>query len=146
MNRNIEIMASLFSNERAITVRDCNRLINQMTDDVGNVRVAPKDLHELYLLTSKSKKFGSNEISPDVVTLNSKIVLSTESKRIRLVKIVLPHEIEEKGDISVYSPLGIACLGSKEGDYVFVKSLDKEKQFLIEKIIFQPEKEKLFYL
>lgn len=146
MDINNERFESLSLKERAITVQDCSRLINQISNDVGNVRVSPKDLHELYLLTSNSKKFKSNEISHDVVTLNSKIVLSTESKSIRFIRIVLPQEIEMKDDISVYSPLGIACLGSKEGEYIFVKNINTEKRFLIEKIIFQPEKEKMYNL
>ena len=146
MNTNNEIITSLFSKERAITVQDCSRLINQISDDIGNVHVSPKNLHDLYLLTSKSKKFGSNEISSDVVTLNSKVVLITESKIIRLIRIVLPNKIEHKNDISVYSPLGIACLGSREGDTVFVRNVGQDNGFLIEKIIFQPEKEKLYNL
>lgn len=140
MNTNNEFIESLFSKNRAMTVQDFNRVIHQIADDIGNVNVSPKVLHELYLLTSKSKKIEANEILPNVVTLNSKIILSTERKQIRTLRIVLPHDIKEKEDISVYSPLGIACLGSKEGDYVFVKKIDDEQRFLIEKIIFQPEK------
>jgi hypothetical protein len=146
MNQKNEIIPSLFLKERAITVQDFNRLTNQIADDIGNDLVSPKVLHELYLLTSKSRKIEAHKILPDVVTLNSKIILSTESKRIRILRIVLPHDIKEKEDISVYSPLGIACLGSKEGEYVFLKKADTEQRFFIEKIIFQPEKEKLFHL
>ncbi len=140
MNSKNVVLANMLWNERAITVKDCNRLMNQITDDVGMDHVSPKGLHALYLLTVQSKKFGSNDISPEVVTLNSDIILSAEGKQKQLVRIVLPESVERKHDVSNYSPAGIACLGAKEGDYVSFKKENDWQQFRIEKIIFQPEK------
>lgn len=132
--------------EKALTIRDYGRLQNRLSEDIGKAHVSPLGLHTLYLLAANSKKIDSNKIPDDVVTLNSEFILSTDSFQKQLVKIVFPEDIKGKHDISVYSAIGIACLGAKEKSYVYVKQNTSEQKLLIEKIVFQPEREKLFYL
>jgi transcription elongation GreA/GreB family factor len=62
------------------------------------------------------------------------------------VTIVLPGDIKNRNDVSVYSPIGLACLGAKEKDFVNIKFKNATQRLFIEKIVFQPEKEKLLYL
>lgn len=132
--------------ERYMTYKDYACLINLITDDIGKSHVPPNGLHQIYLLAKNSKKFNSNTIPDNIVTLNSEVILTNEEMQKQLVKIVLPQNIEGKNDISVYSSIGIAILGKKEKDFIFVKQGNSNQELQIEKILFQPEKEKLFYL
>lgn len=132
--------------EKSLTNRDYGRLQNRLTEDIGKAHVSPLGLHSLYLLAANSKKIDSNRIPDDVVTMNSEFILSNDIFQKQLVRIVFPEDIKGKHDISVYSAIGIACLGAKEKSYVVVKQNTSEQKLLIEKIVFQPEREKLFYL
>ncbi len=134
------------STDRHLTFKDYNCLINLITDDLGKTHVSPHGLHRLYLLAENSKKYNSDNIPFNIVTLNSEIILVSEKMQKQLVKIVLPSHLNGKNDISVYSPIGMACLGKKEKDYVYVKHGNNPHKLQIEKIIFQPEKEKAYYL
>lgn len=137
---------NMFWEKKAITNKDFGKLINQITEDVGRLHVSPRGLHSLYLLLKKSKIYESLDIPYNIVTINSKIILSTESGQKQFVTIVLPGDIKNRNDVSIYSPIGLACLGAKEKDYVNVNFKNNTQRFLIEKVVFQPEKENLLYL
>ncbi|MBN1597049.1 MAG: GreA/GreB family elongation factor [Bacteroidales bacterium] len=132
--------------ERYLTYRDYSYLINLITDDLGKAHVSPHGLHTLYLLAENSIKYDSNNIPCNIVTLNSEIILVSEKMQKQLVRIVLPMNLNGKNDISVYSPIGIACLGKREKDFVYIKHKNCHQKLQIEKILFQPEKEKVYYL
>ena len=137
---------NMFWENKAITNKDFSKLINQITEDIGRSHVSPNGLHTLYLLLKKSKIFDSQDIPKNIVTINSKIILFTESRYKQIVSIVLPGDIKNRNDVSIYSPIGLACIGAKEKDYVNVNFKNNTQRFLIEKIVFQPEREKLLYL
>lgn len=137
---------NMISVDRHLTYKDYNCLINLITDDLGKAHVSPHGLHSLYLLAENSKKYNSGNIPGNIVTLNSEIILVSEKMQKQLVRIVLPISLNGKNDVSIYSPIGIACLGKREKDYVYVKHKGNPQRLRIEKIIFQPEKEKVHYL
>jgi len=145
MNTKIDDKLSIWE-EKSLTKKDYSKLLNLISDDIGKAHIPPYRLHTLYLLAANSKKIDSHKIPDDVVTMNSEFILSTDSFQKQLVKIVFPDNIEDKHDMSVYSAIGIACLGAKEKSYVYVKQNSTIQKLLIEKIIFQPEKENVFYL
>lgn len=130
------------SSGRHLTFKDYNCLINLITDDLGKAHVSPQGLHLLYLLAEHSKKYNSDSIPSNIVTLNSELILVNERMQKQLIKIVLPKNINGKNDISIYSPIGMACIGKQEMDYVYIKHGDNFQKLQIEKIIFQYEKEK----
>lgn len=132
--------------ERSLTNSDYFSLLNHISDDIGKADVAPCGLHTLYLLAANSKKIESHRIPADVVTINSEFIVSADNFQNRLLRVVFPENINDKNDISVYSAIGMACLGAKEKSYVYVSQSASVQKLLIEKIIFQPEREKLFYL
>lgn len=132
--------------DRQITNKDYSRLINQIRNDIGKKHITPSRLHLLYLLASTSKKVDSSSIPDNVITLNSEIILVSDEKNKQQVRIVLPQDVNGKNDISVYSPIGIAILGRKEKDFVTIKNNNSSLQIQIEKLVFQPEKEKISYL
>jgi len=127
--------------DRYLTNKDYSRLINLITDDIKKKHIAPSRLHQIYLLAATSKKYDSYNIPGNVVTLNSEIILVSEKTHKQLVKIVLPQDVKGENDISVYSPIGIAILGRKEKDIVFIKNNKTYLKIQIEKLIFQPEKQ-----
>lgn len=131
---------------KIITYSDYGRIVNHIKDDIGNLRVAPSCLHALYLLATQSKKYDSHDIPDNIITINSEVILATDALHRRMVRIVLPQDVCNQNDISVYNPLGVACLGAKEGDQIRVKESNKEQMFYVNKLVFQPEKEKAFNL
>lgn len=136
----------MFWENKAITNNDLGKLISQITQDIGRSHVPPRGLHSLYLLLKKSKIYQSLNVPKNIVTINSKIILSTENEHKHFVTIVLPGDIKNRNDVSVYSPIGLACLGAKEKEYVNVDFKSVTQRLFIEKIVFQPEREKLLYL
>lgn len=139
-------LINMFWENKAITNKDFGRLISQITEDVGRPHVLPNGLHTLYLLLKKSKIYEPLDIPKNIITINSKIVLITETGHKHIVSIVMPGDIKNRNDVSIYSPIGLACFGAKEKDYVNVNFKNNTQRFLIEKVVFQPEKEKLLYL
>ncbi|MCU4174036.1 GreA/GreB family elongation factor [Carboxylicivirga sp. N1Y90] len=137
---------SFSTNRKAITDKDYFRIMNLVGEDIGKAHVLPESLHKLYLYAANSKKYKPQRIPQNYVTLNSEIILSNENDQKQLVKIVLPQNIYEKHDISVYSLLGLACIGAKEHDFIYVNYSGTKHKLLIEEIVFQPEKEKKFNL
>lgn len=132
--------------ERAITDKDYYKIMNLVSKDIGKTQVLPYSLHKLYLFATNSKKYESRKIPKNVVTLNSEVILVNNDHEKQFVKIVLPENINSKHDISVYSPLGLACIGAKENDFLYVPYQNSPQKLFVEKIIFQPEKAKAFYL
>ncbi len=127
--------------EKMITYSDYQRIVNHIMDDIGNLRVSPSCLHALYLVATQSKKYDSHDIPDNIITINSEVILVTDKLQKRQVKIVLPQDVNNQNDISVYHPLGVACLGAKEGYQFSVKESNKEQKFYVNKLVFQPEKE-----
>lgn len=131
---------------RHLSYKDYSCLIDLITDDLGKAHVAPQGLHSLYLLATNSKKYTVNNIPCNIVSLNSEIILVSEQMQKQLFRIVLPIDLNGKNDISIYSPIGIASLGKKENDYVFIHYKNSSQKLLIEKIIFHPRSQRVFHL
>ena len=131
---------------RNLTNTDYDRIVNRISDDIGKDHISPNGLHSLFLLAANSKKHNSESIPNDVVTINSEILLVSGRGIKRLVRIVFPQHMESIDDVSVYSPLGVACLGAREKDSVFLEHKDSLERFVIEKMVFQPERAKAFNL
>jgi hypothetical protein len=131
---------------KSITVPDYGRIIYHIHDCLKSSNVPPDILHQLYMITSESKKYFSNEVPATIVTMNSEIILADDQKNEFRVRIVYPEDKKEPGDISICSSLGTACLGASESSYIYYYDETGYKRALIKKILFQPEKEKLYNL
>ncbi|MFO7445147.1 MAG: hypothetical protein R6W90_02225 [Ignavibacteriaceae bacterium] len=148
MNRHHSVFEEPVINweSKIITISDYNRILEHIKNDIGNINVLPDVLHHLYLLLYYSKKYLSESVPDSVVTMNSKFELVIDNKSPQIFKIVFPEDVKEKGDISVYTSLGTACLGSTEDSYISYFDGTKFLNAHICRLVFQPEKEKLFYL
>ncbi|MBN2484972.1 MAG: GreA/GreB family elongation factor [Bacteroidales bacterium] len=131
---------------KSITYPDYNRILGLIQADLGNTGVSPDALHHLFLIVSNSKKFKPTEVPGDVVTMNSEILVRMENKQEKTIKIVYPHDANTPEDISVYQPIGTACLGAMENSVVYYSDATGDHKAYIKKITFQPEKEKLYNL
>jgi regulator of nucleoside diphosphate kinase len=83
----------------------------------------------------------SDEISPDVVTLHSRVRLrDLDEDETMEFTIVLPEEADaQSGRISILAPLGTAMLGYRAGDSFEWDMPGGHGHYRIEEILFQPE-------
>ncbi|KVG80891.1 transcription elongation factor GreAB [Burkholderia ubonensis] len=83
-----------------------------------------------------------NAIKANVVTMNSQITLLDETSHEKTTwTIVYPEEANlEQGRLNVFSPVGMALLGTQRGQLVKVmQPSGTEKLMKVAEIVFQPE-------
>ena len=124
-----------------ITDFDKRRLeeIIAVAEDFGSK--ARKDLPALAGELARATAVPSEQIPPDVVTMNSKILLrDMESDEEMIYKLVFPMDADiSQGAISVLAPIGTALLGYATGDVIEWPVPDGIRRIKIEKILYQPE-------
>lgn len=81
------------------------------------------------------------EVPPDVVTMNSKILLvDAETGEEMIFTLVFPQDadmVQEK--ISVLAPIGTVVLGYRVGDTITWQVPDGLRKWLVKQILYQPE-------
>lgn len=126
-------MQSPSFSERVLTELDHARLsklnTTQLPEDLAD------ELHAVDLVASQ-------DMAPDVVTMNSQVelLLPGQPTRQRLT-LCYPHDADPgAGCISVLSPIGAALLGRRVGDTVHWRMPNgEERQAELVAIVFQPE-------
>lgn len=115
-----------------------NELI-EVAEDFG--KQSRKDLKDLIGELSRAKVVPSKAVPPDVVTMNSKVVLrDADTSEEMTYTLVFPHEADvDAGAISVLAPVGTAILGYRQGDVVEWRVPAGMRRIRIEKILYQPE-------
>lgn len=127
--------------EIMVTKLDYSRLnaliLRQLDENAYNLR----ELNFLNIEIKRAKKIDSKKIEPDVITMNSEVLLSfLKNGQTKIVKLVYPEKASFKdGLLSVLSPLGCALLGYKKGDIVSFNSPGGLQTVRIDDILFQPE-------
>lgn len=123
-----------------ITVQDMNRLGRMLTKAVA---AAENDEHLLQLEEEldRAKLVRSQEVPPDVVTMNSKIrVRDVDTGEEKVFTLVFPDAQEGGPDkVSVLSPLGTSVLGFRVGDTTRWKADDKVVNLKVAELLYQPE-------
>lgn len=99
------------------------------------------DLDGLSSEMQKAKIVKPQDVPPDVVTMNSKVLLRDVSTKDEITySLVFPQDANiDKGAISVLAPVGTAILGYQEGDKVTWKVPSGERTLEIVKVLYQPE-------
>lgn len=85
---------------------------------------------------------SSREVSPDVVTMNSRVrVRSPETGMVQQFTICYPTQADvESGRVSILSPLGLALLGRSVGQPApWIRPDGRSESWLIEAVEYQPE-------
>lgn len=95
----------------------------------------------LQRLLEKAKVVASDEMPPDVVTMNTQVVLRDErSGERRVVRVVFPGDADPAaGLISVLEPLGVQLLGASSGHVVECDLPDGAHRLRVEEVLYQPE-------
>jgi regulator of nucleoside diphosphate kinase len=107
-----------------------------------------KDLNALAGELKRGKVVPSNQVAPDVVTMNSKVSLrDTDSGETMTYRLVFPKDADvDQGAISVLAPVGMAILGYAVGDVVEWPVPSGVRRLSIEKVLYQPEAAGDFHL
>jgi hypothetical protein len=121
--------------KKLITYADYSQLMNLIKSDVGKAEVSPKRLHHLFLALTFSIKYVSNDIPENFVRMNSSVLITNSEHEKQRIRIVYPGKVESNDDYSIYSLLGLACLGLREGEALIYMDREKLKPVRIEKII-----------
>lgn len=127
-------------NRIAITITDYNRLVGLMEYASINVKM-PKSVETLYDQLTAAEMFPQDAIANEVITMNSKVLLrEMSSGREAEVTITYPQDANpQERRVSVFSEIGMALIGRKEGDVVSWTVPRGRGQFEILKVTYQPE-------
>jgi regulator of nucleoside diphosphate kinase len=100
-----------------------------------------KDLDSLAGELDQAEVVSSKDIPPDVVTMNSKVVLRDLSTSEKMTYVlVFPSDANiDTGAISVLAPVGTAILGYAKGDVVEWSVPSGIRRISIEEVLYQPE-------
>ncbi len=131
-----------------ITEFDKRRLeeLIAVADQFGNKE--RNDLSALAGEVQRAKTVTSNEIPPNVVTMNSKVRLrDMDSSEELMYTLTFPIDADVSiGAISVLAPIGTALLGYAEGDVIDWPVPDGVRHIRIEEVLYQPEAAGDFHL
>lgn len=90
---------------------------------------------------AKAKIVSPKDVPPDVVTMNSKVVLhDLDTSEEMTYVLVFPKDADiDAGAISVLAPVGTAILGYAKGDVVEWRVPAGVRRLRIDDILYQPE-------
>ena len=100
-----------------------------------------RHLGELEKELNKGKVVKSQDIPPNVITMNSEVHLRDLATEEEITyRLVFPEEADTgRGWISVLAPIGTALLGYSTGDVIEWKVPAGITKLRVEKILYQPE-------
>ena len=82
----------------------------------------------------------SGNIPRDVITMHSKVSLLMDDFEEEALTLVYPDENDiTENKISVFSPIGTAILGYREGDLIEWKVPEGAARIFVKKVLYQPE-------
>ena len=130
-----------------VTVNDYQRitgLIEFAALQNKNREIADRLLKEL----KYAKTFPQDKISENIVTMNSRARLrEIASGRVTEITITYPQDADSREQkVSVFSPIGVALLGCREGDITSWRVPGGIGRFKVEKVLYQPEAAGHYYL
>ena len=99
------------------------------------------DLDSLATELDRGRLVKSEEVPPNVVTMNSEVLLrDVDTSEEMKYRLVFPRDANiASGAISVLAPIGTAILGYREGDTIEWSVPSGQRRIRIETLIYQPE-------
>ena len=99
------------------------------------------DLEKLAQELARAEIVESKDVSPDVVTMNSRVILEDVSTGEEMnYALVFPKDANiETGAISILAPIGTAILGYSTGDIIEWAVPSGTRRIRIKEIVYQPE-------
>lgn len=115
--------------------------LKQMLSEYTKENKTDANLDDLLGEIERAQKVDSNQIPPNVVTMNSKIeIKNLDEIDFQEFQLVFPEDANTEGNqISILAPIATACLGYKVGDVIDWKVPRGVFQFQITGIKYQPE-------
>lgn len=100
-----------------------------------------KYLQELEAELDRGKVVKSQDIPPNIITMNSEVHLrDLNTKEEITYKLVFPDQADaSQGRVSILAPIGTALLGYSVGDAIEWKVPAGIAKLKVEKILYQPE-------
>jgi regulator of nucleoside diphosphate kinase len=131
-----------------ITQSDKKRLEALLTEAGMAGTRDQKDLDALAQELAKAEVVPPQNIPPDVVTMNSKVVIrDVDTSETMTYTLVFPDKADiDAGAISVLAPVGMAMLGYASGDVVKWPVPSGIRRIRIEDVLYQPEAAGDFHL
>lgn len=129
------------TNSIVVTDMDYQRLTRLLADQRGGKGPNAENLNRLANELNRAKRVNSQQIAPDVVTMNTVIEFTDLDNNVsKQLKLVYPQQADiKKGCVSIVAPIGTALLGYRKGDIIEWEVPAGKKKFLIKDIIYQPE-------
>jgi regulator of nucleoside diphosphate kinase len=130
------------THEIRLTELDAVRLERALMEVLKGAGAEPQGAAELEALLDNAAIVPSASIDPDVVTMNSTVVLEARPSGERTtLTLVYPKDVDPDGSkVSVLSPVGRALLGAHVDDLirVFVPG-HGERELVVAELTYQPE-------
>lgn len=95
-------------------------------------------------LLERARVVDPEQVPPDIVTMNSQVLVQYSGEGSAESLVLAYPDATEADAISVLSPLGAALLGAREGESVTRVGASKARNVTVERIVYQPERERHF--
>jgi regulator of nucleoside diphosphate kinase len=128
--------------EIRLTELDAVRLERAVMEVLKTSPVEPQGAAELEALLDNAAIVPSASIGPDVVTMNSTVVLEARpsGERTTLTLVYPKYADPDQSRVSVLSPVGRALLGAHVGDVIRVLVPGHgERELTVAELAYQPE-------
>ncbi len=127
------------SSDIYITNIDKERIEKVLINMSGTSRISDQSAHRLQCELCRAIIVEPQEISGDVITMNSKALLQLDEDEME-VSLVYPQDADLNAmRLSIFSPIGTAILGYKEGHTVEWDVPSGTSKIHIKKVLYQPE-------
>jgi regulator of nucleoside diphosphate kinase len=130
------------TNEIRLTDLDAARLERSLIEQLRESPEPAQGTAELEALLDAAAVVPSATIDPNIVTMNSTVVLEEQSAGRRMtVTLVYPKDSDpERSQVSVLSPVGRALIGARVGDTVqIVVPGNAPRELRVAEMQYQPE-------
>ncbi|MEZ4358150.1 MAG: nucleoside diphosphate kinase regulator [Eubacteriales bacterium] len=122
-----------------LTNIDRERIKKKIDKMAENNQQIDKSVKNLERELNRAIISDSKQIPRDVITMNSKALLQLNDEEIE-VSLVYPEDADLSSmKISIFSPIGTAILGYKEGNIVEWEVPSGSSKIHIKKVLYQPE-------
>ena len=130
------------THEIRLTELDAIRLERALMQLLKTSASEPQGAAELESLLDDAAVVAPDSIDPEVVTMNSTVVLeSSPSGERTTLTLVYPKDVDpDQSRVSVLSPVGRALIGAHVGDRIrVVVPGHGEREFVLAELTYQPE-------
>lgn len=126
--------------KRRISTTDYHQLVSLREMAILHAET-PHQIEQFYHQLLDAELSGQEQISEQVITMNSRVCLK-ETSLGKLLKLTLAYPEDANPNefkVSVFSSIGMALIGRTVGDHVSWKIHNLTAHFLVDEVIHQPE-------